>query len=158
VYVWHIWKYGNVLALIYPNQLLINKKVRKIFLIYQPCANVVSTCRWHLLRKPTYLVSFNVGVDLSKPTINMCSQNICDLSTMCKCGLDMSVTSALKNGLFSVFMLASIYPNQLLICSQNIPNLSTMCKCGLDMSVTSALKTDLFSIFSCWRRFIQTNY
>ena len=60
--------------------------------------------------------------------------------------------------IYCLFMLASIYPNQLLICSQNIPNLSTMSKCGLDMSVTSALKTDLFSVFSCWRRFIQTNY
>ena len=99
-------------------------------------------------------------------------------------------------------MLASIYPNQLLIYLQNIPNLSTMCKSGVDMSVTSALKmayfvsfhvgvdlskptinifakysyfinhvqmwsrhvgdicfeNDLFSVFSCWRRFIQTNY
>ena len=34
----------------------------------------------------------------------ICSQNIPNLSTMCKlCGLGMSVTSALKNGLFSAF-------------------------------------------------------
>ena len=33
----------------------------------------------------------------------ICSQNIHNLSTMCKCGLDMSVTSALKTDLFSVF-------------------------------------------------------
>ena len=73
---------------------------------------------------------------------------------MCKCGLDMSVTSALKNGLFSVFHVGvdlskpTINPNQLLIYLQYIPNLSTMCKCGLDMSVTSALKNYLFSVFS----------
>ena len=61
---------------------------------------------------------------------------------MCKCGLDMSVTSALKNGQFSVFSFwrRFIQTNYILICLQNIPNLSTMCKCALDMSVTSALK------------------
>ena len=85
-------------------------------------------------------------------------QNIPNLSTMCKSGVDMLVTSALKNDLFSVLMLAWIYPNQLLIYFQNIPNLSTICKSGVDMLVTSALKNGLFSVFSCWRGFIQTNY
>jgi hypothetical protein len=63
---------------------------------------VVSTYRWHLLWRMTYLVSFHVGVDLSKPTINIFAKYP-NLSSMCKCGLDMSVTSALKNDLFSVF-------------------------------------------------------
>jgi hypothetical protein len=44
-------------------------------------------------------------------------------------------------------MLASIYPNQLLVYLQNIPNLSTMCKSGLDISVTSALKNDFLVSF-----------
>jgi hypothetical protein len=44
-----------------------------------------------------------------------------------KCGLDMPVTTALKNDLFSVFSYwRGIYPNQQLICFQNIPNLSTI--------------------------------
>jgi hypothetical protein len=76
-------------------------------------------------------------------------QNIPNLSNMWKCGLDISVTTALKNDLFSgfFFILVWFYPNQQLICLQNIPNLSTMWKCGLDMSVTTALKNDLFSVF-----------
>jgi hypothetical protein len=87
----------------------------------------------------------------------ICLQNIPNLSTMWKCGFDISVTTTLKNDLFSVFILAWIYPNRQLICLQNIPNLSTMWKCGLDISVTTALKNDLFSVFSYWRGVIQTN-
>jgi hypothetical protein len=68
---------------------------------------------------------------------------------MWKYGLDMSVRTALKNYLFSVFffILAWIYPNQQLTFLQNIPNLSTMWKCSLHISVTTALKNDLFSGF-----------
>jgi hypothetical protein len=48
-----------------------NYYVCKIFLIYQLCGDVFSTCRWQLLWEMTYLVFFSYwqfGVDLSKPT------------------------------------------------------------------------------------------
>jgi hypothetical protein len=54
-----------------------------------------------------------------------------------------------KRPISCLFLVAYIYPNQILICPQIIPNLPTMCKCGLDMSLTCALKNHLFSVFSC---------
>jgi hypothetical protein len=55
-------------------------------------------------------------------TLLICLQNIPNLSTLWKCGLDISVTTAVQESIFSVFgILAWTYPNQLLKCLQNMP-------------------------------------
>jgi hypothetical protein len=104
----------------------------------------------------TYLVSFHIGVDLSKPTVNVCTifltyQPCGNVVSTCQWQLLWKMTN------WCLFILASIYPNQQLICLQNTPNLSTMWKCGLHISATTALKNDLCDVFSYWRGFIQTN-
>jgi hypothetical protein len=92
--------------------------------------------------------AFHVGVDLSKPTINIFAKYSLFIDHVQMCSRHVG-DICLKNDVFCVFSSwhGFIQTNYKLICLQSIPNLSTTCKCGLDMSVSSTLKNHLFSVF-----------